>query len=208
MKRIAVLASGSGSNFQALTEYFRQTAAAEVAVLICNTADAPCLDRAAQLGVTCVCRSPKEFAGRAAYDTWIADVCRAHDVGFVVLAGYMRILGEPMLAAFPNRILNIHPALLPSFPGCRGVEDAVAYGVRVAGITIHVVDAGVDTGPILYQCPVPVLTGDSLETLRRRIAFVEHQAYPRVVEAYLDGRVTLQGRRAVWKEELPWVNGS
>jgi len=207
VSKLAVLASGSGSNFEAMVHYFRQQATADIVLLLSDQPQAQCLNRAERLGVPAAAQRVRDFPDKDSYERWIRDTLLDSAVDMVVLAGYMRLCGPTLLQAFDHRILNIHPALLPSFPGKHAVEQALDYGVQVSGVTIHVVDEGMDTGPILYQEPVPVFAGDTPETLQKRIASVEHRMYPRVVEAYFQGEVTLKARRAIWKEEPTWDCG-
>jgi phosphoribosylglycinamide formyltransferase-1 len=163
---------------------------AQVAVVICNVAGAKCLDRARAAGVPAVLL-PHQGLKREEYDAKVVEALREHDVSLVCLAGFMRIVTSVLLRAFPDRVLNIHPALLPSFPGMHGARQALAAGVRVAGCTVHFVDEGTDTGPILVQAAVPVLEGDTEETLQARIHAREHQAYVRAVGLVLAGAVTV-----------------
>ncbi len=202
MKKIAVFASGSGSNFEALVKYWQvaDSPGVRVELLVCDQPGAYCLTRAEALGIPAFVGRPKDYGGKAGYESWILELLAEHAIDFVVLAGYMRLVGERLLTAYESRIVNIHPSLLPSFPGKHAVEQALASGVQVSGVTIHLVDEGMDTGPILYQEAVPVSASDGPADLQARIAKVEHRAYPRVVEAYLQGHVTMQGRRAVWNQ--------
>jgi phosphoribosylglycinamide formyltransferase-1 len=189
--RLGVLASGSGSNLQALLDACASGALqAQVAVVICNVAGARCLERARDAGVPAVLL-PHQGLKREEYDTKLVAVLREHGVTLVCLAGFMRIITAVLLRAFPDRVLNIHPALLPSFPGLHGARQALAAGVRVAGCTVHFVDEGTDTGPILVQAAVPVLPDDTEESLQARIHAQEHQAYVRAVRLVLSGAVAL-----------------
>jgi phosphoribosylglycinamide formyltransferase-1 len=149
----------------------------------------------AKAGSPTFVRSHKDFAGREAFDRALVDELRRYEVETVVLAGFMRILTPAFLGAFPNRVLNIHPALLPAFPGTHGQKQAFDYGVRFAGCTIHFVDGGTDTGPIIAQAVVPVLDSDDEESLRLRILAEEHRLYPAAVRAVAEGRVSIEGRR-------------
>ena len=200
MKKIAVFASGSGSNFEALVKFWQESNEVAVALLVCDQPGAYCLTRAEALGIPAFVGRPKDYGGKTGYETWIVELLAEQTVDFVILAGYMRLVGQRLLTAYEGRIVNIHPSLLPSFPGKHAVEQALASGVQVSGVTIHLVDEGMDTGPILYQEAVPVYASDGPADLQARVAKVEHRAYPRVVEAYLEGNVTMQGRRAVWKQ--------
>ena len=189
--RLGVLASGSGSNLQALLDACKSGALdARVALVICNVPGARCLDRAREAGVPALLL-PHQGLQREEYDTKLVAALREHQVDLLCLAGFMRLITAVLLRAFPDRVLNIHPALLPSFPGMHGARQALAAGVRVAGCTVHFVDEGTDTGPILVQAAVPVLPGDTEETLQARIHAQEHQAYVRAVQLVLAGAVEL-----------------
>ncbi|MFC3689382.1 phosphoribosylglycinamide formyltransferase [Aquipuribacter hungaricus] len=198
MPRLVVLASGTGSLFARLAE---AVAAGEVpAELVALVTDRPCaaVDRAAALGVPAHVVAPADHDGRAAWDAALA--ARLVDLrpDWLVSAGFMRILGPAVLAAFPQRILNTHPALLPSFPGAHAVRDALAHGVRVSGCTVHLVDAGTDTGPVLAQEAVPVLPDDDEDSLHERIKVVERDLLVRVTAGVLASGVDVDGRRATW----------
>jgi phosphoribosylglycinamide formyltransferase-1 len=189
--RLGVLASGSGSNLQALLDACKAGALdAEVAVVIGNVAGARCLERAASAGVPALLL-PHKGLQREEYDARLVAALREHAVDLVCLAGFMRILTSVLLRAFPDRVLNIHPALLPSFPGMHGARQALQAGARVAGCTVHLVDEGTDTGPILVQAAVPVLPGDTEDSLQARIHAQEHKAYVRAVQYVLAGAVAL-----------------
>ena len=194
--RIAVLISGRGSNLQALLDAARggQLDAA-VAIVIANRGDAAGLGKAREAGVEALHLAPGDHADRDAYDEAIVDILRARGVDLVCLAGYMRVIGAPLLDAFPNRILNIHPSLLPSFPGLHAQRQALEHGVRVSGATVHLVNAALDGGPIVLQAAVPVLDDDTVERLSARILAEEHRLYPEAVRVILRGGWTLDGRR-------------
>lgn len=198
--RVVVLVSGTGSNLAALLAAHGDPAyGARVVAVVSNTADAPALAKAQAVGVATAVVAPGDFPDRAAWDAALARTVEVFDPELVVLAGFMRILGEPFLARFGGRIVNTHPALLPSFPGAHGVRDALAYGVRVTGCTVHLVDAGVDTGPIVAQRAVEVLDGDDEAGLHERIKAVERELLVDVVgrlarEGYaVDGRAVRIG---------------
>lgn len=172
--RIVALVSGSGTNLQAVLDAAASGALpVEIAGVGSDVPGAQGLERARAHGIPTFTVEPGEFASRADWDAALADAVAAHRPDWVVCSGFMRILGEPMLDRFAGRILNTHPALLPAFPGAHGVRDALAYGVKVAGCTVHLVDAGVDTGPILAQAAVPVLDADTEATLHERIKVQE-----------------------------------
>ena len=196
MMRLGVLASGSGSNLQALLDACAQKAIpAEVAVVVCNVAGAKALQRAEAAGVPAVLLAHGQFSTRDAYDAELVAVLRNHGVHLVCLAGFMRLITPVLLSAFQNKVLNIHPSLLPAYPGLHAARKALQAGARVSGCTVHIVDEGTDTGPIVVQAAVPVLDGDTEETLAARILAQEHRCYPRAIALFAQGRVELDGRR-------------
>ena len=180
--RIAVLASGNGSNFEVIAQAVKdKEIPAELVLLFSDHHDAYVLERGKKFGVTCESFELKEFSDKKSYEAALLALLKKYDVELVVLAGYMRIIGKDLLAEFPNRIVNIHPALLPNFPGLHGIKDAYEAGVKETGVTIHYVDSGVDTGPIIAQAKVQVSENDSLSDLETKIHQVEHQLYPQVL---------------------------
>lgn len=194
--RIGVLVSGGGSNLQAILDAIGAGRLdAEVAVVVSNVAAAQGLERARKAGVPAVVIDHKAFPSREAFDAAVVDTLRAHEASWIVLAGFMRVVTSVLLDAFPMRVVNIHPALLPSFPGVHAQKQALAYGVRVTGCTVHLVDAGTDTGPIIAQAAVPVRDDDTVETLRARVLSEEHRLLPAVVRDLAAGRVRREGRR-------------
>jgi phosphoribosylglycinamide formyltransferase-1 len=195
--RLGVLASGSGSNLQALLDACAdgRIPASRVAAVISNVEGARALERARNAGVPALLLPHRAYPSRDAYDAEVVRLLRQHEVDLVCLAGFMRLIGPALLSAFHNRILNIHPSLLPAFPGMHATRQALAAGVRVSGCTVHIVDEGADTGPIVIQAAVPVLDGDTEETLSARILVQEHRCYPRAVQLFAEGRVTVDGRR-------------
>jgi phosphoribosylglycinamide formyltransferase-1 len=198
--RLGVLASRRGSNLQALIDAIEAgTLQARSAVVISNKKDAQALERARSHSLTDVCVYPKPYAGmtdkREAYDRAVLDVLRKHDVDLVLLAGYMRIVTPILIDAYRNRMMNIHPSLLPSFPGLDAKKQALDWGVKAAGCTVHFVTEGVDEGPIILQAAVPILERDSPETVAARILIEEHKIYPRAVQLYAEGRLHVEGRR-------------
>jgi phosphoribosylglycinamide formyltransferase-1 len=197
--RIAVLASGSGTNLQALID--ADLAPAELAVVVGNVPGAGALERAARAGIPAEVVDHQVVKPRRAFDAELVRRLDAHRVEWVVLAGFMRVLTEVVLERFPDRVVNIHPALLPAFPGLDGQGQALRAGVKIAGCTVHLVDAGVDTGPILAQTAVPVLPDDTEDTLRDRILAEEHALLPAVVRALAEGRLERAGGRA-------WLRGA
>jgi phosphoribosylglycinamide formyltransferase-1 len=195
---IGVLISGRGSNLQALIDAIREDRLhARIAVVVSNKPDAPGLDRAERAGIETLVLDHRAAASRDAYDRHIALELRARAVRLVCLAGFMRLIGAPLLEAFPNAILNVHPSLLPAFPGVDAQRQALLHGVKVSGATVHLVTDELDSGPILLQAAVPVLEDDSVETLSARILEEEHRLYPLAVQKMLDGHWHLDGRRLV-----------
>ena len=178
-KKIAVFASGNGSNFQVIAEQF------EVSFVFSDKRSAYVLERAANLGVFHHTFELKEFASKQAYEEALVRLLDDHQIDLVVLAGYMKIVGPTLLAAYEGRIINIHPAYLPEFPGAHGIEDAWNAGVSESGVTVHWVDSGVDTGQIIKQVRVPRLAEDTLETFENRIHEAEYQLYPQVVRGLI-----------------------
>ncbi len=196
--RIAVLVSGSGTNLQAILDAARAGCLeAEVALVVSNKANAMALTRAHEAHVPSLVVSHKDYATREAYDAALVSALREHGVELVVLAGFMRIVTPVLLAAFPNRVLNIHPSLLPAFPGLDAQRQAFEAGVAVTGCTVHLVDGGMDTGPIVAQTAVVVRGDDDEATLRARILVEEHRLLPRVIQWFARGLVTIDHGRGV-----------
>jgi phosphoribosylglycinamide formyltransferase-1 len=196
--RLGVLISGRGSNLQSILDAIARGALqASIAVVASNRRDAPGLLRARDAGIEAVYLRPGDYASRDAYDAAIAGLLKARRVDLVCLAGFMRLVGEPLLGAFPNRILNIHPSLLPAFPGLDAQRRALEHGVRISGATIHLVNAELDAGPILLQAAVPVHDDDTVDTLSARILAEEHRLYPEAIGLMLSGGWSLEGRRLV-----------
>ena len=194
-RRLGVLISGRGTNLQALVDATRSgTLDATLAVVVSSRVGAQGLDRARRADIDALFLDPRGAASRDDYDRAIARELRARDVGLVCLAGYMRLVGPALLEAFPNAILNIHPSLLPSFPGLNAQHQAIAHGVKVSGVTVHLVTPELDGGPIIVQRAVPVLDGDTRDTLAERILVEEHRAYPEAVQIVLDGNWRIDGR--------------
>jgi len=190
-----VLASGRGSNFQAIIDAIHAgKLSAEVAVLITDNPGAFAIERARQHNIDCVVVNPSDFSSRDAFYASIAEELRKRNTGLVVLAGFMRIVGKVLIDAYPYKIMNIHPALLPSFPGLHGQKQALDHGVKISGCTVHFVDAGIDTGPIIIQAAVPVHHDDSERTLSDRILALEHRIYPEAVRLFAEGRLSVRGR--------------
>lgn len=194
--KIGVLASGSGSNLQAIIDASHSgMIPVEVVLVLSDKPDAYALERAAAVGIKTAVVRPAEYASREEYDAGIVRLLQEAGAEAVALAGYLRIVTTVLLDAFPERVLNIHPALLPSFPGLHGQRQAFDYGVKVAGCTVHFVDAGLDSGPIILQAPVPVLEDDDADILAARILEQEHIIYPLALKLLAEGKLTIEGRR-------------
>jgi len=209
--RIGVLASGAGSNLQALIDASNSPDyPAQIAAVISNRRDAGALERARAAGIPAVWISHRDKE-RAAVDRALVGALQEHGCAWVALAGFMRILSPVFLDAFPHRVLNIHPALLPAFPGMHAAKQALDAGVCITGATVHLVDAGMDTGPIVAQGGVPVRAGDTADTLQQRIRSIEHRLYPRVLQWAAEGRIHVQagqltvdvpdGQRWIWNDD-------
>ena len=197
---VAVLISGSGSNLQAIIDASeRGEIPCRVGVVVSNKADAYGLVRARNHGIPTEVVDHRGFESREAFDARLAEVIRSSGAELVCLAGFMRVVTPVFLRAFPHRILNIHPALLPSFPGTHGPRQALQYGVRFSGCTVHFLDEGVDTGPVIVQAVVPVYDDDTEESLAARILVEEHRIYPMAIRLYFEGRLELSGRRVLTK---------
>ena len=197
--RLAILLSGRGSNFQAIHEAIRANELeAEIVAVISNRPDAGGIERAKSFGYATHVIDHKTFANRAAHEAEVLRVLREAAPDFVVLAGYMRLLSASFIDAFRNRIVNIHPSLLPAFPGVDAQAQAIAHGVKVSGCTVHLVDEGLDAGPILVQRAVPVLDDDSAETLGARILHEEHAAYVEALQKLSGRRYRIDGRRVLF----------
>jgi phosphoribosylglycinamide formyltransferase 1 len=194
--KIGVLASGRGSNFQAIidsieTGYIQ----ARINVLITDNPQSFSIERAKKHGIESLVMPSKNYDSRDEYFTAIASELKNRGVGLVVLAGFMRIVGKPLLDSYPNSVMNIHPALLPSFPGLHGQKQANDYGVKISGCTVHFVDEGMDTGPIIIQAAVPAKDDDTEETLSERILKLEHKIFPEAIKLFSEGRIEMYGRK-------------
>jgi phosphoribosylglycinamide formyltransferase-1 len=201
VKKVGVLVSGRGSNLQALIDAGRRgELGGEVAVVVSNVESALGLERAREAGIPAVFRDHRGKR-REAFDAEIVEILQAHRVDLVCLAGFMRLLSPVFVRAFPGRIVNIHPALLPAFPGLDAQRQAWEHGAKVSGATVHLVDEGLDSGPIVAQEAVPVLSTDTPETLAARILEAEHRLYPRAVRLLLGGRCRVEGRRVIVEGE-------
>jgi phosphoribosylglycinamide formyltransferase 1 len=195
---LGVLISGRGSNLQAIIDAIAMRRLdAKIAVVVSNRAQAAGLQRARDAGIDTVFLNPRDFHARDDYDRALASLLIDRGVTLVCLAGFMRLVGPPMLHAFPNRILNVHPSLLPSFPGLDAQRQALDHGVRVTGATVHLVTEQLDGGPIILQTAVPVQEDDTVETLGARVLVEEHRLYPEAIRFVLEGRWSIVGRRLV-----------
>ncbi len=193
---MAVLLSGRGSNFRAIHDAIREGRInAELALVVSNRAEAPGLQTARERGLEALFLDPKAYPSKEAYDEAIVAELRKREIDLVCLAGYMKIVTPLFCQAFRHRIMNIHPALLPSFPGLHAQKQAVDYGVRYSGATVHFVSEEVDAGPIILQAVVPVYQDDTEETLANRILIFEHQIYPEAVRLYFEGKLEVRGRK-------------
>ena len=196
--QLAVLASGRGSNFLAIQNAIdKGQLNARVCIVISDKEKAPVLQRAQEAGIATCFVDPKQYPDREAYESEIVKQLQALNIDLVVLAGYMRLVGKVLLEAFSLKMINIHPALLPSFTGLHAQRQAVDYGVKFSGCTVHFVDAGMDTGPIIVQSVVPVNADDTEETLSARILAEEHKIYPQAIQWISEGRVYINGRKVM-----------
>ena len=190
--QLAVLASGSGTNFQAMVDAVRRGALdADIRIVICNRPGAGVIDRAKAAGVICAVMDHKLWPSREAYDQAVADAVRKSGADTVALAGYMRMLTPVFLNAFPHRVINIHPALLPSFPGVHGAAEAQAWGVKITGCTVHLVDEIMDHGSVIVQAAVPAIAGEPVDDLQNRIHAQEHRIYPQALQWFAENRIQM-----------------
>jgi phosphoribosylglycinamide formyltransferase 1 len=206
--RVAVLASGRGSNLQAIIDAIEcRVLQAQIVAVISNKKEAVALERARKHGLPDLFVDPKPFVGRPdsreAYDRALLEVLEQRQVELVLLAGYMKIVTPVLVNAYANRMMNIHPSLLPSFPGLEVQRKAIDWGCKLAGCTVHFVTEGVDEGPIIMQAAVPILDSDTAETLAARILEQEHKIFPRAVQLYAEGRVKVHGRRVLIADGKP-----
>lgn len=206
--RVAVLASGRGSNLQAMIDAIEAgQVRAKIVAVISNKKDAVALERARRHRLSDIFVDPKPYAGRPdsreAYDRELLEVLNQHDVELVLLAGYMKIVTKVLVDAYANRMMNIHPSLLPSFPGLDVQKKAIDWGCKLAGCTVHFVTEGVDEGPIILQAAVPILDHDTPEQLAARILEQEHKIYPRAVQLFAEGRLRVDGRRVYIEQGKP-----
>ena len=198
--KIAIFLSGRGSNFEAIFRHSQKKSANfRIVLVISDKKKARGLEKAADYNIPAVHVSPKQFEGKSGYEQHIIALLRDHKVELICLAGYMRIVGADLLEEYAGRILNIHPALLPSFPGLHAQKQALDHGARISGCTVHFVDSGVDTGPIILQKAVDIFSDDDEDSLSQRILKEEHEIYSKAVQLYFDGRLKMEGRQ-VWIE--------
>ncbi|MEK4508851.1 phosphoribosylglycinamide formyltransferase [Paenibacillus sp. FSL K6-2524] len=194
--RIAVFASGQGSNFQNLVDWANDgKLGAEIALLVCNKAQAPVVERARKAGIDCLLFDPKAYASRGEYETEIAVELANRGIDLIVLAGYMLLLTPVLVDLYAGRMINIHPSLLPSFPGVNAIGQAWNYGVKVTGVTVHLVDGGMDSGAVIAQQVVHIDEDDSIQSLEDKIHTAESELYPKVVSWFAKGRVHISGRK-------------
>jgi len=199
--KLGVLISGNGSNLQSIIDHIEKGFLdAVIKIVVSNTADAFGLHRAKKHGIPFFVLENKNFKRKEDFDQELVRILQEQGVDLVVLAGFMRILTPTFLRAFPQRVMNIHPALLPSFPGLHAQKQAFDYGVKISGCTVHFVDEGVDTGPIIIQAAVPVLDDDTDETLAARILKEEHRIYPQAIQWFAEGKLDIRGRKVFVKE--------
>ena len=200
--KIAVLVSGSGTNLQTLIEQLHQdeTSGIEIAAVISDRRKAYALTRAKRAGIPTHIVKTQDFENRVDFDAEISNLIEHYAAELIVLAGFMKLFQPAFVRKYQNRIINVHPALLPAFPGAHPVADTLAYGVKIAGVTVHFVDEGVDSGPIIAQAAVPVLDTDDEESLHNRIQVEEHKLYPKVIKWYAQGRLKVEGRKVIVKQ--------
>jgi phosphoribosylglycinamide formyltransferase-1 len=193
--RIAVFASGCGSNFQAIVDRVQEGKLdVSIELLVCDRPQAYVIERAKQANVPVFTFRPKEYTSREDYEALILDELAAHKIDLIVMAGYMRIITNTLVEPWYGRMINIHPSLLPSFPGIKAITQAHEYGVKLTGVTVHYVDGGLDSGPIIAQISLEIREGESEDSLTRRIQAVEHELLPQVIGWLSAGKVSLQGR--------------
>ncbi|MDP2689149.1 MAG: phosphoribosylglycinamide formyltransferase [Deltaproteobacteria bacterium] len=204
MVDLAVLVSGGGTNLQSIIDSIESGRLhARIKVVLSDNPEAYALQRAKRHGIPFEAVTKDAFPGKAAFNAEIVRVLKSYGVELVALAGYMRIVSKAVLDAFPMRVINIHPSLLPSFPGLAVQKKALEHGVKFSGCTVHFVDEGVDSGPIIIQAAVPVLDGDTVETLSQRILAEEHRIYPQAIQLFSEGRLAVRGRRVYIKDSAP-----
>ncbi len=195
---LGVLASGRGSNFQSIIDSIESgSLKAKIAVLVTDKPDAYAIERASKHKIEALIIKPTDFLDKNAYYSHIAEELKKREVELVILAGFMRVVGKALIDNYRNRIMNIHPALLPSFPGLHGHKDAIDYGVKISGCTVHFVDEGVDTGSIIIQAAVPLYHDDTEDSLSERILKQEHRIFPYAIKLYSEGKISVEGRKVI-----------
>ncbi|MBF0522103.1 MAG: phosphoribosylglycinamide formyltransferase [Candidatus Omnitrophica bacterium] len=200
--KFAVFASGFGSNLQAIIDAVKNgEISAELALVFSNSRKAHALKRAEEAGIPTLCLEAKDYLTPQSYDRDIVIYLKEHDIDFVVLAGYMKLLTPFFVKEFPDKVINIHPSLLPSFKGIEGIKDAFTYGAKVTGVTVHFVDDKMDHGPIIMQEALDVKEGEPLESLEARIHAIEHKMYPRAIQLFVKGKLKIQGRKVLVLEK-------
>lgn len=198
---LGVLASGRGTNLQSIIDAIKKGQfSAEIGLVITDNPEAKAIERAAEANIPSLCINRKACNNREEFEMKLIEALRQHNAEHIILAGFMRILSPLFIREYKNHILNIHPALLPSFVGAHAHRDVLAYGVKISGCTVHFVDEGMDSGPIIIQAAVPVLDGDTEETLAARVLQQEHIIYPKAIELYLNGKLIINGRKVSIKE--------
>ena len=196
--KLGVLISGNGSNLQSIIDHIeKESLKAVIKIVISNNPDAYGITRAKKHGIPVVILKNGDFKNKEEFDLELIRILESNFVDLVILAGFMRIITPTVLKAFPHKIMNIHPALLPSFPGIHGQRQALDYGVKLSGCTVHFVDEGVDTGPIIIQSAVQVFDDDTEETLAARILKEEHKIYPRAIQLFAEGKIEINGRKVL-----------
>ncbi len=201
--KLGILASGRGTNLQAIIDSIENGELnARIAVVLSDQKDAPALERARTMGIEAIGLSPKSFAGKQEYDQALARELKNRKIDLVCLAGYMRILGPEFIRTFEGKIINIHPSLLPAFPGLHVQQQAIDYGVKFSGCTVHFVEEEVDSGPIILQAVVPVHDTDDADTLAERILIQEHLIYPRAIQMIIENRLHIDNRKISCKEKV------
>ena len=200
MLTLGVLASGRGSNFQSVINSINSGfLKARIAVLVTDNPEAYAIERAKNHNIESLIIQPKEFPDKDSYYSHLADELKNRGVELVILAGFMRVVGKPLIKEFHNKTMNIHPALLPSFSGLHGQKQALDYGVKISGCTVHFVDEGVDTGPVIIQAAVPVYEDDTEDTISERILKQEHKIFPQAIKLYSEGKIAVKGRKVTIK---------
>jgi phosphoribosylglycinamide formyltransferase-1 len=200
--KLGILISGNGSNLQSIIDHIEKgSLKATIKIVISNNSDAYGLTRAKKHGIPVVVLKNGDFKNKEDFDSELINIFKKNSVDLVILAGFMRIITSTILNAFPQKIMNIHPALLPSFPGIHGQKQALEYGVKLSGCTVHFVDEGVDTGPIIIQSAVQVFDDDTEETLAARILKEEHRIYPQAIQFFAEGKIEIKGRKVLINTE-------